>query len=39
VSLEIRKIVVHDEKTLIEGFCEAKNPLRMFAVAAQGILK
>jgi len=34
VSLEIRKIVVHDEETLIEGFCEAKNPLRMFAVAA-----
>ena len=25
---------MHDEKTLIEGFCEAKNPLRMFAVAA-----
>jgi len=26
--------VIHDEETLIEGFCEAQNPLRMFAVAA-----
>ena len=26
--------MIHDEETLIEGFCEAKNPLRMFAVAA-----
>ena len=34
MSLEIRKIVIHDEETLIEGFCEAQNPLRMFAVAA-----
>tara|TARA_B110000003_G_scaffold126980_1_gene129047 strand:+ start:300 stop:899 length:600 start_codon:yes stop_codon:yes gene_type:complete len=34
VGLEIRKFVTHDEETLIEGFCEAKKPLRMFAVAA-----
>ncbi len=26
--------MIHDEETLIEGFCEAQNPLRMFAVAA-----
>ena len=34
MGLEIRKFVTHDEETLIEGFCEAKKPLRMFAVAA-----
>ena len=34
MSLKIRKFVVHDEETLIEGFREAKKPLRMFAVAA-----
>ena len=30
----LTKFVVHDEETLIEGFREAKKPLRMFAVAA-----
>ncbi|MBT7276598.1 MAG: amino acid synthesis family protein [Woeseiaceae bacterium] len=34
MGLEIRKFVIHDEETLIEGFCEAEKPLRMFAVAA-----
>ena len=34
MTLKIRKFVVHDEETLIEGFREAKKPLRMFAVAA-----
>ena len=34
MSLKIRKFVVYDEETLIEGFRKAKIPLRMFAVAA-----
>ena len=34
MSLKIRKFVVYDEETLIEGFRKAKTPLRMFAVAA-----
>ena len=34
MSLKIRKFVVYDEETLIEGFRIAKTPLRMFAVAA-----
>ena len=34
MTLKIRKIVIHDEETLIEGFREATKPLRMFAVAA-----
>ena len=34
MSLKIRKFVVYDEETLIEGFRNAKTPLRMFAVAA-----
>ena len=34
MSLKIRKFVVYDEETLIEGFRKAKAPLRMFAVAA-----
>lgn len=31
---EIRKIVTHDEETLVEGFKPAETPWRMFAVAA-----
>ena len=31
---EIRKIVTHDEETLIEGFRPTATPWRMFAVAA-----
>lgn len=31
---EIRKIVTHDEETLIEGFRPTARPWRMFAVAA-----
>tara|TARA_B100000925_G_scaffold176149_1_gene132770 strand:+ start:35 stop:679 length:645 start_codon:yes stop_codon:yes gene_type:complete len=34
VTLKIRKYVVYDEETLIEGFRKAEIPLRMFAVAA-----
>ena len=34
VTLKIRKYVVYDEETLIEGFRKAETPLRMFAVAA-----
>ncbi len=34
VKLKIRKYVVYDEETLIEGFRKAETPLRMFAVAA-----
>ena len=34
MTLKIRKYVVYDEETLIEGFRKAKTPLRMFAVAA-----
>ena len=34
MSLKIRKFVVYDEETLIEGFRKAKTSLRMFAVAA-----
>ena len=34
VTLKIRKYVVYDEETLIEGFQKAETPLRMFAVAA-----
>ena len=34
MTLKIRKYVVYDEETLIEGFREAETPLRMFAVAA-----
>ena len=34
MSLKIRKFVVYDEETPIEGFRKAKTPLRMFAVAA-----
>jgi hypothetical protein len=34
VTLKIRKYVVYDEETLIEGFRKAGTPLRMFAVAA-----
>ena len=32
--MKIRKYVVYDEETLIEGFRKAETPLRMFAVAA-----
>ena len=31
---EIRKIVIYDEETLIEGYRVSKTPWRMFAVAA-----
>ena len=34
MTLKIRKYVVYDEETLIEGFRKAETPLRMFAVAA-----
>ena len=34
MPLEIRKIVIYDEEILVEGFREAKEPWRMFAVAA-----
>ena len=34
VTLKIRKYVVYDEETLIEGFRKAETPLRMSAVAA-----
>ena len=34
MTLKIRKYVVYDEETLIEGFRNAETPLRMFAVAA-----
>ena len=34
VTLKIRKYVVYDEETLIEGFRKAETPLRMFAIAA-----
>ncbi|MDC0073335.1 amino acid synthesis family protein [Alphaproteobacteria bacterium] len=34
MALKIRKIVTYDEETLIEGFKEAKKPLKLFAVAA-----
>jgi len=34
VTLKIRKYVVYDEETLVEGFRKAETPLRMFAVAA-----
>ena len=34
MALKIRKYVVYDEETLIEGFRKAETPLRMFAVAA-----
>ena len=34
VTLKIRKYVVYDEETLIEGFRKAETPMRMFAVAA-----
>ena len=34
MTLKIRKYVVYDEETLIEGFRKAGTPLRMFAVAA-----
>ena len=34
MTLKIRKYVVYDEETLIEGFRIAETPLRMFAVAA-----
>ena len=34
MTLKIRKYVVYDEETLIEGFRNAEIPLRMFAVAA-----
>ncbi len=34
MTLKIRKYVVYDEETLVEGFRKAETPLRMFAVAA-----
>ena len=34
MTLKIRKYVVYDEETLIEGFRKAETPLRMFAIAA-----
>lgn len=34
MTLKIRKYVVYDEETLIEGFRKAETPLRMFSVAA-----
>ena len=34
MTLKIRKYVVYDEETLIEGFRKAETTLRMFAVAA-----
>ena len=34
MTLKIRKYVVYDEETLVEGFRKAETSLRMFAVAA-----